>query len=245
MFQSLLGFQVKSEQLPAQLVYHPLGFISLFLSYLDSVTKFCSLYKRILGLCFEHEGKPGSLTIYLSDRYVELKPEVVEFRTLHKREEELYFYDTFAYPWEKEKHYKMVYQLEKKYFPDQGFDKAFLDPSQMNVKAKAERDKKGRGSKSGERREKGGDGRDEKGLVFFEEGEEGKEEREKGLVKDVKIDISEKKVEEFFKCLKKVPTKDGEVANAEPFVSSRSTGLPTKWDSPTGNVVLVNKPKGE
>lgn len=28
------------------------------------------------------------------------------------------------------------------------------------------------------------------------------------------------------------------------FVSARSTGLPTKWDSPTGNVVLVNKPKG-
>ncbi|KAG5527156.1 hypothetical protein RHGRI_028164 [Rhododendron griersonianum] len=115
---------------------------------------------------------------------------------------------------------------------------------QMNVKAKAERDKRGGGSKSGERREKGGDGRDEKGLVFFEEGEEGKEEREKGLVKDVKIDISEKKVEEFFKCLKKVPNKDSEVANAEPFVSARSTGLPSKWDSPTGNVVLVNKPKG-
>lgn len=63
-------------------------------------------------------------------------------------------------------------------------------------------------------------------------------------MKDVKIDITEKKVEEFFKCLKKVPDKDGEVGNAEPFVSARSTGLPTKWDSPTGNVVLVNKPKG-
>lgn len=217
----------------------------MFLSYLDLVTKFVVYIKACWDYVLIHEGKLGSLTIYFYNRYVELKPEVVEFRTLHKREEELYFYDTFAYPWEKEKHYKMVYQLEKKYFPDQCFDKAFLDPSQMNVKAKAERDKRGGGSKSGERREKGGDGRDEKGLVFFEEGEEGKEEREKGLVKDVKIDISEKKVEEFFKCLKKVPNKDSEVANAEPFVSARSTGLPSKWDSPTGNVVLVNKPKGE
>ncbi|KAH7847263.1 hypothetical protein Vadar_023906 [Vaccinium darrowii] len=176
-----------------------------------------------------------------SDGFVELKPEVVEFRTLHKREEELYFYDTFAYPWEKEKHYKMVYQLEKKYFPNQCFDKAFLDPGEMNVKAKAEREKKGGGDRSGERREKGGTGRDEKGLVFFEEKEQ---EKEKGFVKDVKIDITEKKVEEFFKCLKKVPDKDGEVGNAEPFISARSTGLPTKWDSPSGNVVLVNKPKG-
>ncbi|KAL0344045.1 UNVERIFIED_CONTAM: hypothetical protein Sangu_1291900 [Sesamum angustifolium] len=66
--------------------------------------------------------------------FIELKQEVVELRTLHKREEELYFYDAFAYPWEKDKHYKMVYQLEKKYFPDQCFDKAFLDPGKPNAK---------------------------------------------------------------------------------------------------------------
>ena len=47
------------------------------------------------------------------DGFVELKPDVVEFNTLHKREEELYFYDTLAYPWEKDKHYKMVYQDRK------------------------------------------------------------------------------------------------------------------------------------
>ncbi|KAJ1402063.1 tRNA uridine synthase B, partial [Sesbania bispinosa] len=66
------------------------------------------------------------------EKFVELKPEVVELPTLHRREEELYFYDAFAYPWEKEKHYKMVYQLEKKYFPDQCLDKAFLQPGQQS-----------------------------------------------------------------------------------------------------------------
>ncbi|PSR87547.1 TRNA pseudouridine synthase [Actinidia chinensis var. chinensis] len=189
--------------------------------------------KRMYGSDSDDDGNRRD-----DDGFVELKPEVVEFRTLHKREEELYFHDTFAYPWEKDKHYKMVYQLEKKYFPDQCFDKAFLEPGQSNAVAKAD------GVKKRERREKGVEGRDEKGLVFFEDEEEGKDEREKGSVKDVKIDVSEKKVEEFFKCLKKVPNKDSEVASTEPFVSARSSGLPPKWDSPTGTVVLVNKPKG-
>ncbi|XP_052196651.1 uncharacterized protein LOC127803997 [Diospyros lotus] len=161
------------------------------------------------------------------DGFVELKPEVVEFRTLHKREEELYFYDTFAYPWEKEKHYRMVYQLEKKYFPDQCFDKAFLEPGESKKRVVEKGEVK------------------EKRLVFFEDEEKGKDEseRDKGLVKDVKIDVSEKKVEEFFKCLTKVPNKD-DVGNAEPFISTRSIGLPPRWDSPCGTVVLVNKPKG-
>lgn len=169
---------------------------------------------------------------------VELKPEVVEFKTVHKREEELYFYDTFALPWEKEKHYKMVYQLEKKYFPDQCLDKAFLEPGQSNSSGGKRGDgvvAKGRGKK------KGGDGEEEdKGLVFFEEGSD-------GLVKDEGgKDISEKKVEEFFKCLKKVPNKNSEVSGKlEPFLASRSTGLPPQWDSPAGTVVLVNKPKGD
>lgn len=172
-----------------------------------------------------------------NDGFVELKPEVVEFRTLHQREEELYFYDAFAYPWEKEKHYKMVYQLEKKYFPDQCFDKAFLEPGEMNTS-----------SSKGKRRGKGEDGRDERGLIFFEGKEDGKAEKEMGVEKnakkDVKIDVSEKKVEEFFKCLKKVPDQKDSVENAEPFVSTGSSGLPPKWDSPSGTVVLVNKPKG-
>ncbi|XP_059642532.1 uncharacterized protein LOC132284432 [Cornus florida] len=173
------------------------------------------------------------------EKYVELKPEVVELRTLHKKEEELYFYDTFTYPWEKDKHYKMVYQLEKKYFPDQCFDKAFLGPGESNANANSSANNVKRGVvRSGDKKDKVLDRENEKGLVFFED------EREMGATKEVKMDVSEKKVVEFFKCLKKVPNKNAEVANVEPFVSSRSAGLPPKWDTPSGTVVLVNKPKG-
>lgn len=181
------------------------------------------------------------------ENFVELKPEVVELRTLHKREEELYFYDTFAYPWEKEKHYRMVYQLEKKYFPDHCLDKAFLEPGESNSNANANANSKGKvkkkvGNKSEEKRDEVGGGVDEKGLVFFEEE---KDERGMGTAKEVSRDVSEKKVEEFFKCLKKVPNKDADVSNAEPYIVTRSTELPPRWDSPCGTVVLVNKPKGE
>lgn len=159
------------------------------------------------------------------NKYIELNQEVVKLRTLHKREEELYFYDAFAYPWEKDKHYKMVYQLEKKFFPDQCFDKAFLEPGQSNEEKKK---KKRKDEVKGVEEKKD----DDKGLVFFEE---------EKVNKDVKMDITEKKVEEFFKCLKKVPN---EVDDTLPFVSGRSSGLPPKWDGPTGAVLLVNKPKG-
>ncbi|KAK9067329.1 hypothetical protein SSX86_014655 [Deinandra increscens subsp. villosa] len=159
----------------------------------------------------DHDGRDES-------KFVELNQEVVKLRTLHKREEELYFYDAFAYPWEKDKHYKMVYQLEKKFFPDQCFDKAFLEPGQWNANKEEKKKKKG-----------------EKELVFFDEEKEEKE------VEDVKMDVTEKKVEEFFKCLKKVPN---EADSTEAFVSDRSSGLPPKWDGPTGAVLLVNKPKG-
>lgn len=174
------------------------------------------------------------------DGFVELKPEVVDFPRLHKREEELYFYDTFAYPWEKEKHYKMVYQLEKKYFPDQCLDKAFLEPGQ-DVKAEENGERKKTTKKKG-----GGEEMvDDKGLVFFER--EREEKREKELARDGggSSDVMEKKVEEFFKCLKKVPNKDGEVGNGEPYLLTRSTELPPRWDTPYGTVVLINKPKGE
>ncbi|CAI9111138.1 OLC1v1011280C1 [Oldenlandia corymbosa var. corymbosa] len=172
---------------------------------------------------------------------VELKQEVVELRTLHKREEELYFYDTFAYPWEKDKHYKMVYQMEKKYFPDQGFDKAFLDPGQSN-----ERDKKSKSDKpvNKTRDVKEKDEEDKKMLFFDDEGDDKEKVSEAAGGSELKIDVSEKKVEEFFKCLRKVPNENSETANPEPFLSSRSTGLPRQWDTPRGSVVLVNKPKG-
>ncbi|KAL2904523.1 Accessory gland-specific peptide 57Dc [Bienertia sinuspersici] len=164
---------------------------------------------------------------------VELKPEIVELRTLHKREEELYFYDTFALPWEKDKHYKMVYQLEKKYFPDQCLDKAFLESGQSN-------------SSNLKKKKKVEKGEEDKGLIFFEEGSDGRSNEANRVGKDGVGDISEKKVEEFFKCLKKVPHKNDKVSGVnEPFLASRSSGLPPKWDSPAGTVVLVNKPKGE
>lgn len=174
------------------------------------------------------------------DGFVELKPEVVEFNRLHKREEELYFYDTFAYPWEKDKHYKMVYQLEKKYFPDQCLDKAFLDPSaDQNVK-------KMRKKAGGKSKEKKDNKEDDKRLVFFDD-QEKKSEKDSILGEHVNVkgEVSEKKVEEFFKCLKKVPNKENEVGSGEPYIVSRSTELPPTWDGPFGTMVLVNKPKGE
>lgn len=168
------------------------------------------------------------------EKYVELKPEVVELPTLHKREEELYFYDTFAYPWEKEKHYKMVYQLEKKYFPNQCLDKAFVEIGETKAESKPT-------SKPKKKMDKGVDEQSDKGLMFFDEERERNNDEEKN---SVKVDISEKKVEEFFKFLKKVPNKDAEVANAEPYVVTRSRELPPRWDSPYGTVILINKPKG-
>lgn len=182
------------------------------------------------------------------DQFVELKPEVVELRTLHKREEELYFFDNFAYPWEKERHYRMVYQLEKKYFPDQCLDKAFLEPGESNVTGKqgaAAKRKKNVG-KSEEERGKIVDGKREgdMGVVFFEDAGGGTDDRERGFGGDESKEVSQKKVEEFFKCLKKVPNKNAEISNAEPFLASRSTGLPPRWDSASGTVILVNKPNG-
>ncbi|PIA30273.1 hypothetical protein AQUCO_05600002v1 [Aquilegia coerulea] len=172
------------------------------------------------------------------DKFIELKQEVVDFPRLHQREEELYFYDAFAYPWEKDKHYKMVYQLEKKYFPDQCFDKAFVQPGE---EAKGKVKKSNNLGKSGEKKDKVVDEVDNnKGMVFFEEKEEGKNDKRDTGSKD----ITERKVEEFFKCLKKAPSNAGEVASDEPYLLTRSTELPARWDSPRGTVVLVNKPKG-
>ncbi|CAM8985089.1 unnamed protein product [Rhodiola kirilowii] len=180
------------------------------------------------------------------DGFVELQPEVVEMRTLHQREEELFFYDAFCYPWEKDKHYKMVYQLEKKYFPDQCLDKAFLEPGQVSsndAKRKVKRSVKvkaaARSASSGTEETKV---EDDKGMVFFENEE--KAEAKAIEVKDDEKDGLGKKVEDFFKTLKRVPGKSGEVSNSEPYLLTRSTGLPPRWDGPNGTVVLVNKPKG-
>ncbi|KAI3931291.1 hypothetical protein MKX01_040208 [Papaver californicum] len=167
------------------------------------------------------------------DKYIELKQEVVEFPSLHKREKELYFYDAFAYPWEKDKHYKM-------YFPDQCLDKAFVQPGQVKLNGKA----KGLNHKDDESK---GSGESDKGMVFFDEEERNKESKymvkspSNGIVKDV----SEKKVEEFFECLKKVPSEGGgEIAYVGPYLLTRKTELLPRFDGPYGTVVLVNKPKG-
>lgn len=191
--------------------------------------------KRMYGSDSEDESRRGD------EKYIELKPEIIDFPRLHPREEELYFYDTFAFPWEKEKHYRMVYQLEKKYFPDQCLDKAFVDPAEpqkekKESRSKARREKKEKGDGvEGE----GGVGRDEeKGLLFFE-GERG--EKEAGSSENG--EVSDRKVEEFFKCLKKVPSV-GEDASGGLYISSRKSGLPPRWDGPHGAVVMVNKPKG-
>ncbi|KAK1313147.1 hypothetical protein QJS10_CPA06g01197 [Acorus calamus] len=149
-----------------------------------------------------------------ADEMVELKPEVVELKTLHQREEELHFYDAFAYPWEKDRHYRMVYRLEKKYFPDQCLDKAFSEEEAVVV------------------------GGGEKGLVFFDVGKEAEGEG---------VEVGgERKVEEFFKDLKKVSSPgEGGGGGGEAYLATRRTGLPPRWDGPHGTVVLVDKPKGE
>uniref|UniRef100_A0A0D3EFJ2 tRNA pseudouridine(55) synthase n=2 Tax=Brassica oleracea var. oleracea TaxID=109376 RepID=A0A0D3EFJ2_BRAOL len=182
--------------------------------------------KRLYGSDSEDEGGRKS-----DEGFVELKPEVVEFDRLHQREEELYFYDTFAYPWEKDKHYKMVYQLEKKYYPDQGLDKAFLQPGESPS-----------GKVTGKKKRVGGDAEncDDEKLVFFDEVKE----KEK-----VEESVTVKKVEQFFKGLTKSANERGVASgggggDGEPFLVTRNGELPPRWDGPNGTVLLVNKPKG-
>lgn len=186
-----------------------------------------------------------------SDDFVELKPEVVDFPRLHAREEELYFYDAFAYPWEKEKHYRMVYRLEKKYFPEYSLDKAFIDPGAEPVQAEAAQGERKKGRKSKKKKDEGEE-RDDKGLVFFEEEVKDSPAGTSSGAETAARDVTERKVEEFFKCLKKVPnasgrkavTKEVEEDGGEPYLVNRKTELPPIWNGPSGTVVLVDKPKG-
>uniref|UniRef100_A0A452XLF6 tRNA pseudouridine(55) synthase n=1 Tax=Aegilops tauschii subsp. strangulata TaxID=200361 RepID=A0A452XLF6_AEGTS len=182
---------------------------------------------------------------------VELRPEVVDFPRLHAREEALYFHDAFAMPWEKDKHYRMLYRLEKKYFPEQSLDNAFVaadDAAPAQPPSDAD-----------------------KGLVFFEE--EKKEGEAVGKKEGAdKGEVLERKVEEFFRALKKGPgegkaddastaakkktvlgraprqvKRDAEREEEDwprPHLASTRTELPPRWDGPTGTVVLIDKPKG-
>ncbi|KAJ0243506.1 Uncharacterized protein HA466_0195510 [Hirschfeldia incana] len=194
--------------------------------------------KRLYGSDSEDEGRRKS-----DEGFVELKPEVVEFDRLHQREEELYFYDAFAYPWEKDKHYKMVYELEKKYFPDQGLDKAFLQPGEAPPSGKVSGKKKSVVVAHGGKKNVAPE--DDEKLVFFHEV------KEKEKEKVVEESVSEKKVEQFFKGLttksnneRGVASGGGGGGDGEPFLVTRNGELPPRWDGPNGTVLLVNKPKG-
>ncbi|KAF3773297.1 tRNA pseudouridine synthase B [Nymphaea thermarum] len=186
--------------------------------------------KRMYGSDSDDERRRGS------EEFVEMRPEVVEFPTLHAREEELYFYDAFAFPWEKDKHYRMVHQLEKKYFPGQGLENAFLQPGEER------KEKQGKGTRRRKVHEGGEEEGDDKRLMFFEDGNEKKPQKktEEGLGK--KVEVSERNVEEFFKGLSKGP-RVGDVTG-EPYVLTRTDVLPARWDGPSGTVVLIDKPKG-
>ncbi|XP_039133537.1 probable tRNA pseudouridine synthase 1 isoform X1 [Dioscorea cayenensis subsp. rotundata] len=176
------------------------------------------------------------------EELVELKPEVVDFPRLHAREQELYFYDAFAFPWEKDKHYRMVYQLEKKYFPEHSLDKAFVDPEAEPVRMNAEEKK---GKKRSLKKKVGEEESDQRGLVFFDGDGQGE-----AASAAVSPDVVDKKVESFFKSLSKVPSASDRrrastvEAEGEPYLVSRKTELPPRWDGPFGTVVLVDKPKG-
>ncbi|CAD6335026.1 unnamed protein product [Miscanthus lutarioriparius] len=116
-----------------------------------------------------------------SSEFVELRPKVVDFPRLHGREEALYFHDTFAMPWEKDKHYRMLYRLEKK------------------------------------------------SLVFFDnekKEDEGGERVVRAEPRQVKREVP--RVEE----------------RPQPYLVTRTTELPPRWDGPAETIVLIDKPKG-
>lgn len=176
---------------------------------------------------------------------VEMQPEVVEFSTLHAREEELYFYDAFAFPWEKDKHYRMVHQLEKKYFPGQGLENAFLQPGEER------NEEDGKGTRRRKVREGGENEGDDKRSMFFEDRKKEKKPRKKNTeessgkkaeVSERNVEVSERKVEEFFRGLSKGP-RVGDVTG-EPYILTRTDALPARWDGPSGTIVLIDKPKG-
>lgn len=188
--------------------------------------------------------KPSSSS---SSEFVELRPEVVDFPRLHAREEALYFYDTFAMPWEKDKHYRMLYRLEKKYFPHQSLDNAFV-PADAGPTSDADRS-----------------------LVFFDDEKKDDDGVDRVANKkdggSDKGEVLERKVEDFFRSLKKGPgeadarAKRPAAAGAaprqvkhevpreeerpQPYLVTRTTELPPRWDGPGGTVVLIDKPKGD
>ncbi|XP_057818527.1 uncharacterized protein LOC131031427 isoform X2 [Cryptomeria japonica] len=166
------------------------------------------------------------------DKYIELKPEIVEFKSLYEKQEELYFYDAFCFPWEKDKHYQMIRKLEQKYFPDQGLEKAFLDPDDELLKPKEDiKDKPkhlGKTALVAQAEEKNA----ERSKIQMSSSSEWN--GAKGLAQD--------KAQKFVKSLKNIPNFD-EVSDA-PYIVTRKSELPARWNGPKGTVLLIDKPKG-
>ncbi|KAK3140969.1 hypothetical protein QOZ80_5AG0408370 [Eleusine coracana subsp. coracana] len=199
------------------------------------------LRKRRSRLLPDPDATTGTKPSASSNESVELRPEVVDFPRLHAREEALYFHDAFAMPWEKDKHYRMLYRLEKKYFPHQSLDNAFV-PADAGPTSDADR-----------------------GLVFFdEENKDDDDDRGVAESKD-KGEVLERKVEDFFRSLKKGPGEEAQTKptrraaaagpepprqvkreddRPQPYLVTRTTELPPRWDGPGGTVVLIDKPKG-
>uniref|UniRef100_A0A0E0KXL0 tRNA pseudouridine(55) synthase n=1 Tax=Oryza punctata TaxID=4537 RepID=A0A0E0KXL0_ORYPU len=203
------------------------------------------LRKRRSRLLPDPDASNAKASSSSSSESVELKPEVVDFPRLHAREEALYFHDAFALPWEKDKHYRMLYRLEKKYFPDQSLDNAFVAADASPHSSDAA----------------------DKGLVFFDDNDNYKDDevevKKKKKDGDDRGEVLERKVEDFFRSLKKGPghgepnlkaKKKNEQDHPQvrreveewpqPHLASRRTELPPRWNGPTGTVVLIDKPKG-
>uniref|UniRef100_J3M387 tRNA pseudouridine(55) synthase n=1 Tax=Oryza brachyantha TaxID=4533 RepID=J3M387_ORYBR len=96
------------------------------------------------------------------------------------------------------------------------------------------------------------------GLVFFDDDKKDDEGEVKKKGGDDKGEVLERKVEDFFRSLKKGPgqgeakakKKEAEPPQVkpeewpQPYLASRTTELPPRWNGPTGTVVLIDKPKG-
>lgn len=207
------------------------------------------------------------------EKYIELKPEIVEFKSFHAKEEELYFYDAFCFPWEKDRHYRMIRKLEQKYYPDQGLEKAFIDPDEP-LKPDAHKPKPkilNKIAKNVHSKENNDSVRNEAEQtpsikISEEDGDALLPKRissQTGKIpvaatpidsnsddSDMKA-LSEKKkkegVQQFVKSLRSAgtPNLDGATAGeAMPYFLTSMSELPARWDGPSGTMLLIDKPKG-
>lgn len=205
------------------------------------------------------------------EKYIELKPEIVEFKSFYTKQEELYFYDAFCFPWEKDRHYRMIRKLEQKYYPDQGLEQAFIDPDEPlkpdthkpkpKTLNKIVKNVHPEESKNSDRI-----GAEETlATKIREDGDAPLSKRISSHTGKIPVAItaidlnsgdsdmkglSEKKKEEvqqFVKSLKsaRTPSLDGATAAAAtPYLLTTMSELPARWDGPSGTMLLIDKPKG-